>query len=144
MIRYRPNPDHFSLLDILGHLIHGEEDDWIPRLQLMLKQDHPTYTPFDRFAHKQFIDNFTIAELLDLFEEKRQSNVDVLRDLSFDPSILKRTANHPALGSVTVVQLLHTWVNHDLSHINQMNRILSILFDDVGPWKEYLRIKQEI
>ena len=146
-IDYRPHQDHFSIRDIIGHFIHGEIDDWIPRIQMILEHegidDIPTFVSFDRFAHKQFVNNFTVEDLLTKFAEKRSENLHTLSELEITPSQLKLEGTHPSLGRVNLRWLLNCWVAHDLSHLNQINRILVSRFDEVGPWKEYLRILKE-
>ena len=46
-------PDTFSALDVVGHLIDGERDDWIPRARTILEQGPAKpFEPFDRFAFR--------------------------------------------------------------------------------------------
>ncbi len=41
----------WSPYDIIGHLIHGEKTDWIPRARIILSDvEDKTFVPFDRFA----------------------------------------------------------------------------------------------
>jgi hypothetical protein len=136
-LHFKERSDEFSVFDILGHLIHGEKTDWIPRLQLMLEQENPTFDPFDRFAQFKDSKDKSLDDLLQEFRILRNKNIQILESTHLD---LKRTGIHPSLGVVNVEQLLNCWVVHDLTHINQINRILAHQFDPVGPWKEYLRI----
>ncbi len=147
-LTYRVEPDTFSFIDIMAHLIHGEVDDWIPRIQLILGQDPsandpPTFVPFDRFAGDRLIVENTIVELVDLFFVRRNQSMETLVNFGLEEHHLEWKGIHPSLGEVTLQWLLNTWVEHDLSHLNQINRVISTKFSDVGPWKEYLRILKE-
>ncbi|MBI5215266.1 MAG: DinB family protein [Ignavibacteriae bacterium] len=132
----------FSVFDIVGHLVHGEDTDWIPRAKVILAQgENRTFEPYDRFAQfTRFKDN-TLDELLVMFSEKRKQNLVTLKSWNLTPEHLALKGKHPALGEVTLQQLLATWVVHDLSHISQMMRVMAKQYsDEVGAWKEYLSI----
>lgn len=131
-------------LDIVKHLIYGEHTDWIPRLRLMIKENRkgkiPTFEPFDRNGHKQ-IESTAIDELLEMFEQIREYNVEELHQLSHIANLDQLKGVHPALGNITGKELLSTWVVHDQTHIYQIARnITSIYADQVGPWSAYLKI----
>jgi hypothetical protein len=134
--------DTFSPTDVLGHLIHGEETDWIPRLRLILEhgESHP-FTPFDRFAFRETCKGLSLSQLLDRFSSLRRENLRILRELRLVSGDLERTGTHPALGRVTAAQLLASWVVHDLGHIKQVVRTMARRYREaVGPWREYLSI----
>jgi uncharacterized damage-inducible protein DinB len=135
-------PDTWSPFDIVGHLIHGERTDWIPRIELILEQgENRTFTPFDRFAQFRDSQGKSLHQLLDTFAELRESNVDRLLSLQLTSKDLQRQGSHPELGRVTLGQLIATWVVHDLNHIGQIARVMSRQYGaDVGPWIEYLPI----
>jgi uncharacterized damage-inducible protein DinB len=135
-------PDTWSPFDIVGHLIHGERTDWIPRIELILEQgENRTFTPFDRFAQFRDSQGKSLHQLLDTFAELRESNVDRLLSLQLTSKDLQRRGSHPELGRVTLGQLIATWVVHDLNHIGQIARVMSRQYGaDVGPWIEYLPI----
>ena len=138
------NDDRWTPFDVVGHLIHGEETDWIPRARLILAQgENRTFEPFDRFAQMEKSKGRTLAELLDEFAEKRRQNLATLRSWNLSEEQLKLTATHPELGEVTLGELLATWVVHDLTHIRQITVHLARKYEgEVGPWKEYLSILQ--
>ena len=146
-LAYKPQEDQFSFLDIVGHLIHGEIDDWIPRIRLIVEQDltlqPPTFVPFDRFAGERMVQELSSTELVELFLAKRNESIEMLLNFEIQSDQLSWKGIHPALGEVNLEWLLNTWVAHDLSHLNQINRVLVSQFSDVGPWKEYLRILNE-
>jgi hypothetical protein len=108
----------WSPFDVLGHLIHGEKTDWIPRAKIILEfgQSHP-FEPFDRFAQFQTSKAKTIEELLDAFETLRSDNISILNNLNLNTQDLKKIGTHPELGRVTLEELLTTWAVHDLNHI---------------------------
>ena len=110
----------WSAFDIIGHLIHGEKTDWIPRAKLILTSSStPTFDPFDRFAQEKLSLGKTTNELLNDFEEIRIKNLDILQSWNLTESDLQKTGLHPNLGLVTLKQLIATWTIHDLGHLNQ-------------------------
>jgi hypothetical protein len=132
----------WSPFDVLGHLIHGEQTDWIPRAKIILEagEDRP-FPPFDRFAQFQASEGKTLGALLDEFEARRARSLEILAALSLGPGDLERTGTHPELGRVTLGQLLATWVVHDLDHIVQVSRTMAKQYgDEVGPWRAYLSV----
>lgn len=135
-------PDTFSPRDVVGHLIHGEETDWVPRARIILEHGESVpFTPFDRFAFRTTSEGQTTAALLDRFAALRRANVDEVRRLRLDGATLARTGTHPALGRVTLAQLLAAWVVHDLGHLKQAARAMARQYREaVGPWREYLTI----
>ncbi len=139
-IRGTEGPDTWSPFDIVGHLIHGERTDWITRTELLLSQgESATFTPFDRFAQFQASRHKTLPDLLDTFAQLRAANLVRLRSLGLTADDLDRRGRHPDLGTVTLGQLLATWVAHDLSHIAQIARVMGRQYADaVGPWRAYL------
>ena len=139
-IRSNEGSDTWSPYDIVGHLIHGERTDWIPRLELILAQGEARpFTPFDRFAQFRDSRGKSLDELLDCFTELRQTNVARLESLRLSPTDLERRGRHPELGPVTLGQLLATWVAHDLNHLGQIARVMGRQYTSaVGPWLEYL------
>jgi hypothetical protein len=138
----RKTPDAFSALDVLGHLIHGEKTDWIPRVRIILEHgDTRTFEPFDRFGFHDSIAGKTVAELLDEFAKLRRESLDALRDLGVSEEQLEIRGMHPELGAVTLGNLLATWVVHDLGHIAQIVKTMAgENRDAVGPWRAYTSI----
>jgi DinB family protein len=133
-------PDTWSPYDILGHLIHGEETDWIPRARIILEHgEAKAFEPFDRFAQFEKSKGKSTAELLDEFELLRRKNLASLEQMKIDSGKLARRGKHPQLGGVTLSELLSTWVAHDLSHIAQTLRVMCRQYSEaVGPWRQYL------
>ena len=134
--------ESWSPFDVVGHLIHAEETDWISRAKIILEygDTHP-FEPFDRFAMFEKSKGKSLTELLDAFEELREENLKELEKMCLTPQILDTRGKHPELGAVTLKQLLATWVVHDLSHIGQVARVMAKQYkSEVGPWKVYLPI----
>ena len=138
-------PDTWSPYDVIGHLIHGEETDWIPRAKIILEHgESRAFEPFDRVAMFEASRGKSIDALLDTFAELRAKNVCELESLNLTSELLDKRGRHPELGVVTLRQLLSTWVVHDLGHIRQVVRVMSKQYRDaVGPWKAYLSILGE-
>ena len=134
----------WSVYDILGHLIHGEKTDWIPRTDIILSENSSkTFTPFDRFAQFEDSKGMSLSQLLIEFKILRDINVEQLRSKKLTDKNLEEKGIHPAFGEVTLSQLLSTWVVHDLNHIAQISRVMAKQYiEEVGPWKEYLKILQ--
>ena len=136
--------ESWSVYDIIGHFIHGEKTDWIPRARIILS-DHPdkSFEPFDRFAMFTDSQGKSLQQLLQEFKTIRETNLEILRSFHITERDLKRTGIHPAFGEVTLEQLLSTWVVHDLNHLGQIARVMAKQYKDaVGPWVPYLRILQ--
>ena len=135
-------PETWSPFDVVGHLIHGETTDWIPRIGHVLRHgEWGTFEPFDRFAHIEISRGKSVDELLDSFRTLRKKNLDTLDSLQLTESQLALTGQHPDFGKITLGQLLSTWVVHDLGHIGQVVRAMAHQYStEVGPWKAYLRV----
>lgn len=143
-IENAPESENWSPFDIVGHLIHGEETDWIPRAEIILGQGaNPIFEPFDRFAQFEKSRGETLSGLIENFAALRTKNLVILREMNLTEEKLKLKGNHPELGEVTLEQLLATWVVHDLNHIKQLVTILAFKYaENVGAWKQYLSILQ--
>ena len=132
----------FSAHDVVGHLLAGEEDDWMPRVRILLQHgEERAFDPFDRFDFRERYADASLTELLDRFETSRGLNLAALRSMGLDQDDLERRGVHPDFGVVTLSQLLATWVVHDLSHLAQIARVMAKhMAGDVGPWRAYLPI----
>lgn len=135
-------PESWSPYVILGHLIHGERTDWVPRAELILAQGSDRrFEPYDRFAQFHESVGKSMADLLREFAEARARNLGTVSGWRLTDAQLSLTGTHPAFGDVTLRQLLSTWVTHDLSHIAQIARVMARQYRAaVGPWREYLPI----
>jgi hypothetical protein len=135
-------PDTFSPYEVVGHLIHGERTDWMPRARRILEHgESRSFEPFDRFAHLHRDPDRSLDELLDEFEALRARNLESLRELLATGPGMGTRGLHPELGSVTLGELLATWVAHDLTHLVQIARTLARQYEEqVGPWRAYLSV----
>ena len=137
--------ESWSPFDILGHLIHGEKTDWITRAKITLNnRTEEPFPPFDRFA--QFVDSKgkTVSTLLSEFENLRNKNIQILKEMNITQADYIKTGIHPNFGKVTLKQLLSTWVVHDLSHIRQIARVMAKQYaEEIGPWGKYLPVVNE-
>lgn len=141
-LRTNEGADTWSPFDVVGHLIHGERTDWIPRARLILTAGETrAFDPFDRLAQFDASRGRTMANLLDEFATLRRDSLAELGALKISPGDLDRRGSHRALGPVTLRQLLATWVAHDCDHIAQIARVLAHQYArEVGPWRAYLRV----
>ncbi len=134
--------DSWSPFDVVGHLIHGEQADWIPRAKTILKHGEArSFEPFDRFAMFEASRGKSLDELLSTFERLRGESLRELEEMNLTPELLGKRGMHPELGVVTLSQLLSTWVVHDLGHVGQVVRVMASQYEDaVGAWRAYLSI----
>jgi hypothetical protein len=135
-------PNTFSPFDNVGHLIHGERTDWIPRARIILAQGaNRRFEPYDRFAQVRESQGKSMADLLDEFAHLRAENMLTLRGWKLSDRELALEGEHPELGKVMLRQLLATWVAHDLGHVAQTTRVMAKRYREaVGPWRAYLPV----
>ncbi len=135
-------PETWSAFDVVGHLIHGERTDWLTRAQTILDHGEARpFDPFDRFAQERESAGKTLDDLLDAFADARATSLEALDGLALTPHDLERTGRHPALGAVTLEELLAAWVVHDLGHLAQIARVMAKRYGTaVGPWAAYLPV----
>ncbi len=140
----KENSESWSPFDVIGHYIHGEQTDWIPRSEMILAQgENVTFESFDRFAQFEISKGKTLHELLETFANLRDKNLQMLKSWNLTDEQLQLTGIHPELGEVTLEQLLATWAVHDLTHIRHIVQILAKNYaENVGVWKAYLSILQ--
>lgn len=141
-VRGTEGPDTFSPFDVVGHLIDGEETDWIPRARvIMARGPDPRFTPYDRFRHRTRNVGRSLESLLAEFAQLRSANLELLGSWRLGPTELDLPGTHPALGAVTLRQLLATWVVHDLGHVAQVARVMAKQYRSaVGRWIEFLPV----
>lgn len=134
--------ESWGVYDVIGHLIHGEGTDWIPRAEIILAQsENRTFVPFNRVAQFKGAKDRSLADLLTEFAYLRNTNLERLARMELSEDNLSLKGMHPELGEVSMAQLLATWAVHDLNHIAQVSKILAKKYDvEVGPWKEYLSV----
>ena len=132
----------WNAFEIVGHLIHGERTDWMPRAKRILQfGETKAFEPFDRWAQARESQSKSLGQLLDEFARLRAENLDALRALNLRPEDFARRGRHPALGIVTLSQLLATWAAHDLTHLHQVSRVMAYQYREaVGPWRAYLGV----
>jgi hypothetical protein len=143
-VRGNEGKDTWSAFDIVGHLVFAERTDWMPRLRIVLENGEARpFDPFDRFAQLKENQNKSLEQLLDAFVRLRSENLAALEALNLQHEDLTRRGRHPALGVVTLSELLATWAVHDLNHVHQLSRVMAHQYrETVGPWSAYLGVLQ--
>ena len=143
-IRGDEGKDTWNPYDIVGHLIFGEQTDWMPRARMILEHGEARpFEPFDRLAQMKGNKREPLEKLLDDFARLRQESLSALRALNLQPEDLGRRGRHPALGVVTLAELLAAWAVHDLTHLHQLSRVMAHQYrGEVGPWNKYLGVLQ--
>ena len=132
----------WSPIEILAHLILGEQTDWIIRAEIILSDSrNKAFVSFDMNSHIAYAKTKSMEELLNEFARLRADNIKILKAMNLTPEELELTGLHPEFGKVSLKELLATWVTHDLGHISQISRVMACQYkDEVGPWKKYLGI----
>ncbi|HET9212809.1 MAG TPA: DinB family protein [Thermoanaerobaculia bacterium] len=135
-------PDTWSPAEVVGHLIHADETDWMPRARMILDHgDSRPFEPFDRFGQSTRFAGWPLDRLLDRFAEVREATLEIVRSWNLTDAELALPGRHPELGAVTLRQLMATWVVHDLTHLSQISRVMARQYgEEVGVWREYLSI----
>jgi hypothetical protein len=138
----RRTPESFSPLDVLGHLMHLETVNWIPRVRMILDHHNTqTFEPFDRFAFQHIVAGKPVETLLDEFAGLRKQSLQTIHELGISESQLDLPGKHPDFGPVKLSNLLAAWVVHDLGHTSQIVKAMASEYSDaVGPWRAYLSI----
>ncbi len=134
----------WNAFEVVGHLIHAERTDWLPRARVILEfgEGRP-FEPFDREGQAREIRGKSLGQLLDELSRLRAENLAALQALKLRPEDLEAQGRHPSLGRVTLAELLATWAAHDLTHLHQISRILAHQYREaVGPWSRYLGVLQ--
>lgn len=141
-VRSNEEGDTWNAFDIVGHLVFGERTDWMPRVRILLENGEARpFDPFDRFAQLKNSQSKSLEQLLDDFAHLRKENLIALEALNLQSEDLARRGRHPALGVVTLSELLATWAVHDLTHLHQLSRVMAHQYlDKVGPWSAYLGV----
>jgi hypothetical protein len=134
----------WSVRIVVAHLIHGEDEDWIPRARMILESGEAReFAPFDREGHLRYSQGKTLEQMLDEFAQARAKGLADLRALKLTAEDLRRRGRHPSFGTVTLSQLLATWAAHDLTHLHQISRIMAFQYrETVGPWARFLGVMQ--
>jgi len=141
-IRRNEGDGTWDVFSVIGHLIHGERTDWMPRAKRIVQHgQNRAFDPFDRLAQEQESLGKSLQDLLEEFSRLRARNLDQLNHMKLSPEDLERKGRHPSLGVVTLSQLLATWAAHDLTHLHQISRIMAHQYRAaVGPWSAYLGV----
>ena len=139
---FNEGEETWSAYDVVGHFIHGEKTDWIPRARIILSnRKDKTFESFDRFAQFEDSKCKTLHKLLEEFSKLRAENLRILKSLNLSDEDLILEGTHPELGKVNLKQLLATWTVHDLNHIHQISRVMAKqLKDEIGPWTAYISV----
>jgi uncharacterized damage-inducible protein DinB len=134
----------WSVRTVVAHLIHAEDEDWIPRARVILESpEGQAFAPFDREGHVRYSQGKTLEQMLDEFAQARAKGLEDLRALKLTAEDLRRHGRHPSFGTVTLSQLLATWAMHDLTHLHQISRIMAYQYREaVGPWARFLGVMQ--
>jgi len=142
LVRATEGPETFSPFDVVGHLIDGEETDWIPRARIILARGpNVRFEPYDRFRHRARNSGRSLESLLAEFARLRATNLDLLCSWKLTVRELDLPGEHPSLGPVTLRQLLAAWVVHDLGHLAQIARVMAKQYgDEIGPWVAFLPV----
>ena len=134
----------WSVREVVAHLIHAEDEDWIPRARVILNfGEEGVFAPFDRGGHARYSRDKALDQLLDEFAQARAKGLGELAEMKLTSADLQRRGRHPLLGVVTLSELLATWAAHDLTHLHQISRVMAYQYREaVGPWARFLGVMQ--
>ena len=136
--------DTWTVFDVVGHLIYADRENWMPRARRILQfgEEQP-FDPFDRLGHVRESQGKSLSQVLDEFDRVREGCLVDLRALNLTSEQMTKRGRHPALGPVTLSELLATWAAHDMTHLHQISRILAHQYREaVGPFASYLGVLQ--
>ena len=136
--------DTWTVFDVVGHLIYADRENWMPRARRILQfgEEQP-FDPFDRLGHVRESQGKSLSQVLDEFARVREGCLVDLRALNLTSEQMTKRGRHPALGPVTLSELLATWAAHDMTHLHQISRILAHQYREaVGPFASYLGVLQ--
>jgi hypothetical protein len=136
--------DTWTVFDVVGHLIYADRENWMPRARRILQfgEEQP-FDPFDRQGHVRESQGKSLSQVLDEFARVREGCLVDLRALNLTSEQMTKRGRHPALGPVTLSELLATWAAHDRTHLHQISRILAHQYREaVGPFAAYLGVLQ--
>src|SRR5215475_1723821 len=122
-LRYKPAPDKWSILEILGHLA-DIEIVYAYRLRQMLADKKPVIAPMDQdqWAKQLGYLDIPAPELVALYGLNRHHNLRLLRRLK--PADLEKSAFHPEYQQdVTVATLVEKMAGHGANHLQQIERL---------------------
>ncbi len=123
LIRWRPEPGKWCLLEIACHLFDEEREDFRTRLSSVLRYPEAPFPPIDPVGWVSTRDyiNQDFEEKLEAFLKERAHSVEWLESLS-SPS-WGNTYQHPAIGPMSGAMILSNWLAHDFLHIRQIIRL---------------------
>lgn len=132
----------WTVRGIMGHLLHGERTDWMPRARMILEfGEGRTFERFDRTAQDRGGSATSIETLLEEFAAARAGNLEELRGMGLSEADLRKTGVHPVFGRVTLSELLATWAAHDMTHLHQISRVMAVQYREAaGPWVAFLGV----
>lgn len=134
----------WSPYDVIGHLVHAERTNWMPRALHILAGETRPFAPLDRMAQFTLSQGKSLTELLRTFAELRRQNVAALLAMHLANDQLARRGLHPDFGEVTLAQLLATWTVHDLDHVTQIARTMAKRYGEAtGPWSAFLSVLRD-
>jgi len=120
---YKPSPDRWCILEILGHLA-DIEIVYGYRLRQMLADKKPIVAPLDQNAwacNLNYLDS-PPKELVAFYSLARHHNLRLLRTLRV--SDLSKSAFHPEIqGNVTVADLVERMGRHGAAHLQQIKQL---------------------
>jgi len=128
-LRFKPDADHFSVLENICHLRDIEVEGYAWRLELLLEEDDPVLPDLDgaALARERRYQTQAFSTALQTFLEARRRNLETLTRLA--PVDLERRGEFGEMGIIDLAQLLDMWIAHDQEHLKEIDQLLSTLRD---------------
>lgn len=122
-LRYKPSPDKWCILEILGHLA-DIEIVYAYRFRQMLADKEPVIAPMDQddwARHLGYMET-PAPEMLALYGLNRHHNLRLLQRLKVRD--LEKGAFHPERKrKVTVAEVVEQMAGHGMNHLEQIERL---------------------
>ena len=123
VLRYKPSPERWCILEILGHLA-DIEIVYAYRIRQMIADENPIIAPMDQNTWARNLDYLRTPapELVAAYGLNRHRTVELLRKLQ--PQQFEKGAMHPELNrKVTVAEMLEKLSGHGASHLQQIEAL---------------------
>jgi len=132
--RWKPGPEHWSIVEICCHVLDEEREDFRPRIHSTLLTPAAAWPPLDLdgVAVKRRYNERDLAATLDAFTAARAESVAWLRTLT--TADWSQAHVHPKVGAISAGDLLAAWTAHDALHLRQIGkRMYELAVRDGGP-----------
>ncbi len=133
--RWKPNPESWSILEVVCHLADEEEFDFPVRLKKILKKSEKPWPAIDPegWVTERKYNQGDLFEALNRYMGLRNENLawlDSLENPDWD------SAYQASFGAITAGDMFVSWVAHDLLHLRQLVELQHLYLEiQVEPYR---------